>query len=88
MEEAPALMNAMHEALQNGDMAELERTAHSLKGAASNLSSKVTSNAALNLEQDAKNNDVRSAKESLAEVEGVMKLLLTALCDVCQGVSR
>jgi PAS domain S-box-containing protein len=87
-EEAPELMHAMHEALQSGDMTMLERSAHSLKGAAGNLSSKITANAALKLEQDAKNNDLRSAKESLAEVERIMKLLLPALLDVCQGVSK
>jgi HPt (histidine-containing phosphotransfer) domain-containing protein len=87
-EEAPALLNAMREALQSGDTVVLERSAHSLKGAVGNLSSKTTANAALKLEQDAKNSDMESAKLSLAEVERVMKLLLPALSDLCQGVSK
>jgi HPt (histidine-containing phosphotransfer) domain-containing protein len=69
-------------------MVVLERSAHSLKGAASNLSSKATANAALKLEQDAKENNQQSAKESLAAVEAIMKLLLPALSELCQGVSK
>jgi signal transduction histidine kinase/CheY-like chemotaxis protein len=88
MEEAPALLQAMRESLQVGDMTLLERSAHSLKGAVSNLSSKSAANAALKLERDAKENNSRSAKESLAAVEGIMKLLLPALSELCQGVSR
>jgi PAS domain S-box-containing protein len=88
IEEAPALMKAMQEALQSGDMVVLERSAHSLKGAVGNLSSNSTATAALKVEQDAKNKDVQSAKESLAKVEEVMKLLLPALSELCQGVSR
>jgi two-component system, sensor histidine kinase and response regulator len=88
MEESPGLMNAMRGALHSGDMVVLERSAHSLKGAASNLSSKATANAALKLEQDAKENNQQSAKESWAAVEAIMKLLLPALSELCQGVSK
>jgi PAS domain S-box-containing protein len=88
MEEAPGLMNAMRGALQSGDMVVLERSAHSLKGAASNLSSTAMANAALKLEQDAKENNQQSAKESLAAVDAIMKLLLPALSELCQGVSK
>jgi HPt (histidine-containing phosphotransfer) domain-containing protein len=88
MEEVPALMQAMRESLQDGEMTLLERSAHSLKGAVSNLSSKSAAKAALKLEQDAKENNPQSAKDSLEAVEGVMKLLLPALSELCQGVSR
>jgi HPt (histidine-containing phosphotransfer) domain-containing protein len=87
-EEAPALMAAMRSALQSGDWIVLERSAHSLKGAASNLSSKSAASVALKLEHDAQNKDEGSAKLSLAEVERVMQLLLPALSDICQGVSK
>ena len=40
-EDAPRLLAAMRDALQRGDMAVLERSAHSLKGAAGNLSAKI-----------------------------------------------
>ena len=48
-------------------MAVLERSAHSLKGAASNLSAKVTAAAALRLENDARNEDAESAKAKSRE---------------------
>ncbi len=88
LEEAPGLINTMRGALQSGDMVLLERSAHSLKGAVSNLSSKATAAAALKLEQDAKENNSQSAKESLAAVERTMKLLLPALSELSQGVSK
>ena len=78
----------MRDALQRGDMAVLERSAHSLKGAASNLSAKATAAAALQLEKDAKNKDAESAKKSLAEVERAVERLLPALAELCQGVTK
>ena len=48
-EDAPNLLAAMRDALQRGDMVALERSAHSLKGAAGNLSAKATAAAALQL---------------------------------------
>lgn len=87
-EDAPKLLTAMRDALQLGDMAVLERSAHSLKGAVSNLSAKATAAVALQLENDAKNKDVESAKKSLVEVERAVKHLLPALADLCQGVAK
>ena len=87
-EDAPNLLTAMRDALQRGDMAVLERSAHSLKGAVSNLSAKATAAAALQLENDAKNKDVESAKGSLAEVERIMKQLLPLLVEICQEVTK
>jgi two-component system, sensor histidine kinase and response regulator len=87
-EDAPKLLTAMRDALQRGEMAVLERSAHSLKGAVSNLSAKATAAAASHLEKDAKNNDAESAKESLVEVERAVKLLLPALAELCQGVTK
>jgi len=87
-EDAPKMIRAMRDALEQGDMIVLERSAHSLKGAASNLSAKVTTAAALKLEKDAKDNNVESAKESLAGVERALEGLLRALVELCQGVSK
>lgn len=87
-EDTPNLLAAMHAALQSGDMAVLERSAHSLKGAASNLSAKAAATAALQLEKDAKNKDALSAQRSLAEVERAIERLLPALAEVCQGVAN
>jgi two-component system, sensor histidine kinase and response regulator len=87
-DDAPKLLTAMRDALQRGDMTVLERSAHSLKGAASNLSAKATAAAALELEKDAKNRDAEAAKKSLAEVERAVERLLPALAELCQGVTK
>jgi len=87
-EGAPHLLSAMREALQSGDMAALEMSAHSLKGAVGNLSAKAAAAAALQLEKDAKNKNAESAKESLMEVERAVSRLLPALAEICQGVSK
>jgi two-component system sensor histidine kinase/response regulator len=87
-EDVPNLLTAMRDALQRGDMPVLERSAHSLKGAAANLSAKPTAAAALLLEKDAKNKDAESAKKSLTEVERAVEHLLPALAELCQGVTK
>jgi two-component system sensor histidine kinase/response regulator len=87
-QDAPNLLTAMRDALQRGDLAVLERTAHSLKGAAGNLSAKAAAAAAAQLEKDAKNKNAESAKTSMAEVERVLKHLLPALVELCEGVSK
>jgi len=87
-QEAPRMLAKMHDSLERGDMAGLERSAHSLKGAAGNLSAKVTSAIAAQLEKDAKNMDAEAAKTSLGEVERAVKNLLPLLAELCQGVSK
>jgi CheY-like chemotaxis protein len=88
VDDAPRLMEAMRGALQQGDMTVLERSAHSMKGAASNLSANLTAAAAMQLEKDAKNGDVASSKASLANLEAAVDRLLPALVDLCQGVTK
>jgi len=88
VDEAPRLMDTMRDALRQGNMTVLERAAHSLKGAASNLSATLTAAAALRLERNAKNGDVESSRASLANLEGAVDRLLPALAEVCQGVSK
>jgi HPt (histidine-containing phosphotransfer) domain-containing protein len=83
--EAPQLIKGMRIALQRGDMQELERSAHSMKGAASNFSAYGTVSAASQLESDAKNGDSESAKASLAALEVVVERLLPELASLCQG---
>jgi HPt (histidine-containing phosphotransfer) domain-containing protein len=82
--EAPQLINAMRNALQQGDMRELERSAHSLKGAASNFLAYGTVSAASQLENDAKNGDSKSAKASLATLEAAVEHLLPELANLCE----
>jgi len=87
-QEAPHLLATMRDALERGEMGVLERSAHSLKGAAGNLSAKTAAAAASRLEEDAKNKDAESAKNSLVEVERAVKNLLPALAELCPGVSK
>ncbi|HLJ16713.1 MAG TPA: Hpt domain-containing protein [Bryobacteraceae bacterium] len=85
LEEAPQLIQTMRGALQQGDMQVLARTAHSMKGAASNFLAYGTSSAALHLETDAKNGDLEAARASLAALENVVERLLPELANLCQG---
>jgi HPt (histidine-containing phosphotransfer) domain-containing protein len=82
--EAPRLMETMRKALRQGDMEELGRSAHSLKGAAGNFSAYATVSATSKLEQDAKNGDAESAQASLTALEAVVDRLLPELADLCQ----
>jgi HPt (histidine-containing phosphotransfer) domain-containing protein len=83
--EAPQLIEAMRKALQRGDMQGLGRSAHSMKGAASNFLAHGTVSAASNLESDAKKGDAESAKTSLATLQVVVGRLLPELANMCQG---
>jgi two-component system sensor histidine kinase/response regulator len=86
--DAPQLLVAMQNALQQGDMILLERTAHSMKGAAGNMSALAAVNAASELEQSAKKKDAESSKSSLAALQGAVERLLPVLADLCQEVSK
>ena len=86
--EMPRLLEEMQNAMQKSDMAGLERSAHSMKGAAGNLSATRTAGAASQLEQDAKSGDIELAKNSLMRLESEIELLLPVLADMCQGVVK
>jgi two-component system, sensor histidine kinase and response regulator len=88
LEDAPQLLAAMRQALEGRDMPVLERSAHSMKGAASNFSADTTVAAAAQLEKDAKSGEVETSRASLAVLEGAVKQLLPALAELCQGVSK
>ena len=75
----------MRTALEQSDTVTLERSAHSLKGAASNLSAKLVTAAAMKLEQDARKKDLESAAASLTRVEQAMKQLEPVLSELCAG---
>ena len=86
--DAPQLLVAMRNALQQGDMILLERAAHSMKGAASNMSASAAVSAASQLEQNAKKKDAESSKSNLAALQGAVERLLPVLADLCQEVSK
>ena len=86
--DAPQLIDAMGKALLQGDMVLLERSAHSMKGAAGNMSAQVTVDAASQLEQSAKNGDAESSRANLVALESAVERLLPVLADLCQEVSK
>jgi HPt (histidine-containing phosphotransfer) domain-containing protein len=86
--DAPRLLDAMRNALLQGDMILLERSAHSMKGAAGNMSALFTVNAALQLEQSAKKGDQELSRTCLAALEGAVERLIPVLADLCQEVSK
>jgi HPt (histidine-containing phosphotransfer) domain-containing protein len=88
LEEAPQLIDAMRNALEKGDMQELGRSAHSMKGAASNFMAYGTASASAQLENDAKNGDAESAKASLSTLEAVTERLLPELAILCRGAVK
>jgi CheY-like chemotaxis protein/HPt (histidine-containing phosphotransfer) domain-containing protein len=87
-EEAPHLLAVMRDALQSGDMLVLERAAHSLKGAAANLSAQATVAAALQVEKAAASHDLNSTTENLGALERAVEHLLPALVELRQGVTK
>jgi HPt (histidine-containing phosphotransfer) domain-containing protein len=86
--EAPELIEAMRTALQGGDMRALEHSAHSMKGAAGNFSASSAVSAASQLEKDAKNHDLKAAKESLATLELAIERLMPELAGLRQEPAR
>ena len=87
-EDAPRLLASMRTALQAGDLGAMERSAHSLKGAASNLSALRAAAGALRVEDAAGNRHAEFARSSLADLERVVENLLPQLADLCQGVPK
>jgi len=88
LEDTPRLMGTMHEALQNGDMILLERSAHSMKGSAGNLSANFAATAAMQLEKNAKKGDAESSRASLSNLEAALAQLLPMLAELSQGVLK
>ena len=88
VDDAPRLLDAMNLALQQGDMTALERLAHSLKGAASNLSASVTMSAASQLEKEANRGNAEASKACFSNLENALLQLLPVLSDLCHGVSK
>jgi len=86
--DAPHLLDAMRNALLQGDMILLERSAHSMKGAAGNMSAMVTVNAAMQLEQSVKKGDLELSRAYLAALEGAVERLIPVLADLCQEVLK
>jgi HPt (histidine-containing phosphotransfer) domain-containing protein len=87
-EDASRLLAAMQDGLDRRDMKILQRSAHSMKGAAANLSANATVDAASKLEASAKNGDLELARVNLASLKAAVACLLPGLVGLCQDVSK
>jgi two-component system, sensor histidine kinase and response regulator len=77
--EGPRLVASLHCALESKDAPEVTRTAHALKGAIANFTDRAAFQTAVELEQRARQNDLRSAPEILRRLEGEVTSLTQAL---------
>jgi len=66
----PAQIQVLRGSVENGDAQTLEGVAHSLKGAAKNLSAKGIASVALRLEQMGREGDLTQARQVLGDLEG------------------
>ncbi|HUA00509.1 MAG TPA: response regulator [Candidatus Aquilonibacter sp.] len=86
--ESAANMEAIRQAFSSTDAPSLERLAHTVKGAASNLSAFAISAAALKLEKLAHAGNLQGASDLIDALQREMDRLLPELAHACQKVSR
>jgi CheY-like chemotaxis protein len=85
LEESRRLMNDMLEAADQGDMATLERSAHTLKSAARYLGANHASETALRLELMGRDRQLPHVSEGLAELRAELENLTKVLVDYREG---
>ncbi|MGE0824346.1 MAG: response regulator [Candidatus Binatia bacterium] len=78
-DEIPGLLATIHESVVHRDVKALERAAHTLKGAVSNLSAKDACSAALRLEMLGYGGDLTDVEEVYADLEKEITRLRSAL---------
>lgn len=78
-EESASLLGQIRTALQGGDLAEVGRAAHRLRGSLAYLGAEPASNCAIRLEQAVKSNDLSEASKAISELEHQVELLRNAL---------
>ena len=69
LDETTRQLHVLREAVERGDIAAIEETAHSLKGAATNVSASTMAELARAIENAAKQSDLQETRRSLAEFE-------------------
>jgi len=79
--DAPALLDAVHAAQQQGDSQRLERASHTLKGLAANFGAARTVAAAAEAERLAKQRQSSGLPAAIAELEESLDELIAALAD-------
>jgi CheY-like chemotaxis protein len=77
--ETPPLLQALHQAASQGDVAALQRTAHSLKSGSANLGARRLAELCRVLEASARSGDLARAPLQVAEIEAEYGKVLPAL---------
>jgi HPt (histidine-containing phosphotransfer) domain-containing protein len=83
LEDAPGLVHAAREALAGGELSQLRRSAHSLKGMMATLSAREGANAAYRLEQCAAGGDVAACSSLIHDCGQHVAAIASALHDYC-----
>jgi len=81
MEEAPALLAKMSEALDSGDAQQMSRSAHTLKGASSLFGIEAVTEIAQSIESKSKTGDLAGLEEPFARLKEHCSRLLKALSE-------
>jgi len=79
LDDCPMQMLALRAALADGDLADVTRAAHTVKGSSSNFAAKAVIAAAQRLEYHAQNGDLGAARALLGHLEREVDRLTTAL---------
>lgn len=80
LQNLPQLVNSISEAIKTGNMAQLEISAHTLKGALSNFSAPLSTELAFELELLGKNKgSAQQIQKSFSSLKGELDLLVPAL---------
>ena len=82
LDEYPALMVGIREAVAARDADALQRAAHSLKGSVSNFGADAAYNAALVLEMMGRTRDLAQAERGLAELDEALQYIHPALLEL------
>jgi HPt (histidine-containing phosphotransfer) domain-containing protein len=83
LEDAPGLVHAAREALAGGELSQLRRAAHSLKGMMATLSAREGANAAYRLEQSAASGDAAACSPLIHDCGQHVAAIAAALHDYC-----
>ena len=78
-EELPALQDALHDALEIGDLTKTATAAHTLKGMLANMSIKRGASLAAIIEAGARSGDIPAIKVTLAAFDSEIAALSTAV---------
>jgi HPt (histidine-containing phosphotransfer) domain-containing protein len=84
-EDSRRLLQQLRHAAVHGDIAQIERAAHTLKSLAANFEALSAARAALRVEESAQNGKLGAAVEQLPELEAQLRLLNEALAGYASG---